>query len=153
MATTRRISRWKGQKINALHVSTLQRKYSPQRRRRMASSEATFFVFLFHSPCFHPFTMNVIRALPLEAITGEAETKKRGGRATTLRTHLNRNQTSRTTTHERHEICSLSRKACNPYYEHLGARQHEPQQHPLDVGPLMPEPVYILVSALHTIRV
>jgi hypothetical protein len=34
--------------------------------------EATFFVFLFHSPCFYPFTTNVTRALPLEAIKGEA---------------------------------------------------------------------------------
>jgi hypothetical protein len=38
----------------------------------MATSEATFFVFLFHFPCFHHFTTNVTRALPLEAIKGEA---------------------------------------------------------------------------------
>jgi hypothetical protein len=43
-------------------------------------------------------------------------------------------------------------KACNPYYEHPGARQDEPQRNPLDIEPFMPEPVYILVSALHTIK-
>jgi hypothetical protein len=34
--------------------------------------EATFFVFLFHSPRFYLFTMIVIGPLPLEAIKGEA---------------------------------------------------------------------------------
>jgi hypothetical protein len=57
-----------------------------------------------------------------------------------------------TTTQKTWDLLSLSLlKACNPYYEHSGARQHEPQQNPLDVGP--PEPIYILVFALHTIRV
>jgi hypothetical protein len=31
-------------------------------------------------------------------------------------------------------------KACNPYYEHSGTRQHEQPQHPLDVGTFLPEP-------------
>jgi hypothetical protein len=57
-----------------------------------------------------------------------------------------------TTTQETWDLLTLS-KACNPYYEHPGARQHEPQRNPLDVGPFMPELVYILVSALHTIKV
>jgi hypothetical protein len=39
--------------------------------------EATFFVFLFH---FYPFTMNVSRALPLEAIKGEAGATSRDDR-------------------------------------------------------------------------
>jgi hypothetical protein len=43
-------------------------------------------------------------------------------------------------------------KACIPYYEHFGVRQHEQQQNPLNVGPFMPEPVYILVSVLRTIQ-
>jgi hypothetical protein len=43
-------------------------------------------------------------------------------------------------------------KACNPYYEHSGARQHEQQQNQLDVRPFVLKPVYILVSALHTIQ-
>jgi hypothetical protein len=34
--------------------------------------EATFFTFPFHFPRFHHFTANVTRALPLEAIKGEA---------------------------------------------------------------------------------
>jgi hypothetical protein len=37
-------------------------------------------------------------------------------------------------------VLSLS-KACNPYYEHSDARQHEQQQNPLDVGSFLPEPV------------
>jgi hypothetical protein len=60
--------------------------------------------------------------------------------------------TTTTTTQETWDLLTLS-KACNPYYEHLGARQHEPQRNPLDVGPFMPELVYILVSALHTIKI
>jgi hypothetical protein len=101
----------------------LQGNYFHRIRRRTATPEATFFVFLFHSLCFHPFTMNVIRALPLEAIKGVAEVKKRE-EGTTPRIHLNQNQTSRTTTHKRPGICSLSLslKACNPYYEHPSAR-------------------------------
>jgi hypothetical protein len=43
----------------------------------MATSEVTFFVFLFHSPCFRPFTTNVTRTLPLETIKGEAEATSR----------------------------------------------------------------------------
>jgi hypothetical protein len=33
-----------------------------------------FFIFLFHSSYFYPFTTNVIRALLLKAIKGEAGT-------------------------------------------------------------------------------
>jgi hypothetical protein len=65
------------------------------------------FCFSFSFSPFHPFTMNVIRALPLEAIKGVAEVKKRE-EGTTPRIHLNQNQTSRTTTHKRPGICSLS---------------------------------------------
>jgi hypothetical protein len=42
-------------------------------------------------------------------------------------------------------------KACNPYYEYSGVRQHEQQPNPLDIGTFLPEPVYILASAWHTI--
>jgi hypothetical protein len=59
MATTRSTSRWRGHRI----------------RRKKATPEATFVVFLFH---FHLFTMNVTRALPLEAIKGEAGVTSRG---------------------------------------------------------------------------
>jgi hypothetical protein len=80
MAPARRTSERRGQKINAPHDSTLQGNYSHRTRRR-ATPEATFFAFLFHLPCFHPFTANVTRVLPLEAIKGEAGTRarERGG--------------------------------------------------------------------------
>jgi hypothetical protein len=131
MATTRHTSGSRGQKINAQYVSTLQGNCSHRIRRRT--------------------TTNVIRALPLKAIKGETCATSKGDQVTTARVCLNRNHTSRTTTHKRPGICSLS-KACNPYYEHPGARQHEPQRNPLDVRPFMPEPVYILVFTLHTIE-
>jgi hypothetical protein len=63
MATARSTSRWRGQKISAL-----QEKCSRRIRRRTATPKATFVVFLFR---FHLFTMNVTRALPLEAIKEE----------------------------------------------------------------------------------
>jgi hypothetical protein len=78
MATVRHTSGWRGQNINAQYVSTLQENYSHRIRRRADMLEATFFVFLFHSPYFYPFTMNVTRALPLEAIKGEARATSKG---------------------------------------------------------------------------
>jgi hypothetical protein len=72
MALARRTSEWRGQKINALHESTLQGNYFHRIRRRTATPRATFFAFLFYFPCFHHFTINVTRALPLEVIKGEA---------------------------------------------------------------------------------
>jgi hypothetical protein len=50
----------------------LQGNCSHRIRRRTATLEATFFGFLFHFSRFHPFTINVTRALPLEAIKGKA---------------------------------------------------------------------------------
>jgi hypothetical protein len=87
--------------------------------------------------------MNVTRALSLEAIKWEvgATSKERSSNHTSMH-HPSK---------ETWDPLPLL-KACNPYYEHSGARQHEQQQNPLDVGPFMPEPVYILVSALHTIQ-
>jgi hypothetical protein len=106
--------------------------------------------------------MNVTRVLSLEAIKGEAgATSKRREKASDQTTMHRSNQIEHTSLRHRHThttsykrpgIRSLSQKACNPYYEHSGARQHEQQQNPLDVGSFMPEPVYILVSALHTIQ-
>jgi hypothetical protein len=78
MATTRHTSGWRGQKINVQYISTPQENCSHQIRRRMTTPEATFFVFLFHSPCFHPLTTNVTQALPLETIKGEARAMSRG---------------------------------------------------------------------------
>jgi hypothetical protein len=156
MAITRNTSRRRDQKINAQYVSTLQGDCSHRIRRKTATSKTTFFIFLFHSFRFYPFTTNVTRALPLEAIKGEVgATSKGGDQAATDRVHLNRNHTSRfhapPLTKKTWDPLPFS-KACNPYYEHSGARQHEPQRNPLDVEPFMPESVYILVSALHTIR-
>jgi hypothetical protein len=37
----------------------LQGNYSHRIRRRTFMPKATFFVFLFHFPCFHHFTANV----------------------------------------------------------------------------------------------
>jgi hypothetical protein len=155
MAPTRRTSEWRGQKINVQHDSTLQGNCSHRIRGTTTTLEATLFAFLFHFFRFHPFTTNVTRVLSLEAIKGEAGAASNGGQrredpATIARTHRNRNHT--TTTQETWDLLPLS-KVCNPYHEHPGARQHEPQRNPLDVGPFMSEPVYILVSALHTIRV
>jgi hypothetical protein len=78
MATTRRTSGWRGQKINAPHNSTLQGNYSHRIRRRTATREATFFAFLFHFLCFHHFIVNVTRALPLEVIKGEVGATSKG---------------------------------------------------------------------------
>jgi hypothetical protein len=77
MASACRASGWRGQKINAQHVSTLQGNCSHRIRRRTATSEATF---LFHSPHFYPFTTHVTQALPLKSIKGEAGVKSRGRR-------------------------------------------------------------------------
>jgi hypothetical protein len=158
MATTRSTRRWRGQKSNVCGISALQENCSHRRRRKTAMPEATFWVFSF---IFHLFTTNVTRALPLEAIKREAgaTSRKREKKASDQTTTHRSNQIEHTSLRHRHihhpsqetwDPLSLS-KACNSYYEHSGARQHEQQQNPLDVGPFMPEPVYILVSALHTI--
>jgi hypothetical protein len=89
---------------------------------------------------FHLFTTNITRALFLEAIKGPRKTPQ--------------DDSDRHTHHplkETWDPLHLS-KACNPYYKHFGARQHEQPQKSLDVGAFMSKPVYILVSALHTIR-
>jgi hypothetical protein len=67
MATARSTNKWRDQKINAYCISTLQENCSHRIRRKTAMTEATFVVFLFHL-----FTMTITRALPLEAIKGEA---------------------------------------------------------------------------------
>jgi hypothetical protein len=80
----------------------------------MATPEATFFVFLFHSPCFHPFTTNVTRALPLEAIKGETGATSKGViKQQQLEPTLVKT-THHTTTHKRPMICFLSQKFVTP---------------------------------------
>jgi hypothetical protein len=98
--------------------------------------------------------MIVTRPLPLEAIKGEA-----GATSRERSKHGKKSRQQQPEPHFTHhhpqetwDPLPLSKKACNPYYEHLSARQHEPQRNPLNVGLFMPEPVYILVSALHTIK-
>jgi hypothetical protein len=134
MAPACNTSERRGQKINAPHDSTLHENYSHRIRRRTATPEATFFAFLFHFSNFHPFTANVTRALPLEAIKGEAGATTRGGSKREKRDKTIHQQqlepisieTTTTTTQETWDLLPLS-KACNPYYKHSDARQHEPQ--------------------------
>jgi hypothetical protein len=114
MATARRTSGWRGQKINTLHVSTLQGNYSHRIKRRKATPEATFFVFLFYSLCFHPFYHECNPSPPLGSYKRGVRGGKKGRKETTPRTHLNRIQTSRTTTHKRPGTCSLSQKLVTP---------------------------------------
>jgi hypothetical protein len=84
-----------------------------------------FFVFLFYSPCFYPFTTNVTRALPLEAIKGEADATSKGDEAIKRSNDQAINQqqlepTSIETTHHHHhsqetwDLLSLSRKLVTP---------------------------------------
>jgi hypothetical protein len=73
MAIARHASRWGGQKINAQYVSTLQGNCSHRIRRRTATPEATFFVFLFHSLRFSPLYHKCNPSPPLRSY-------KRGGR-------------------------------------------------------------------------
>jgi hypothetical protein len=82
MAPAHHTSERRGQKINVPHDSTLQGNYSHRIRRRMAMPEATFLAFLFHFSCFHHFTANVTRALPLEAIKGKVGAASRGDETT-----------------------------------------------------------------------
>jgi hypothetical protein len=139
--------------INALHDSVLQGNCSHQIRRRTATPKATFSAFLFHFPRFHHFTANVTRALPLEVIKGEAGAMSKG----IEREEMVKQQqlepilikTTTTTTQDTWDLLPLL-KACNPYYEHPGARQHDPQRNPLDVGLFMPETsIYLCVCFAH----
>jgi hypothetical protein len=102
MAPARRTSERRGQKINAPHDSTLQGNCSCRIRRRTATSEATFFLSLFHFPRFHHFTANVTQALPLEAIKGEAgaTSRKRSKNETTRQQQLE--HTAIETAHHHH---------------------------------------------------
>jgi hypothetical protein len=99
----------------------------------MATPEATFFVFFSFSSLYHECNLSPLLRVEFTSIETTTSTQ---------------------TYHPSKETWDpfpLS-KAYNPYYEHSGARQYEQQQSPLDVGPFMPELVYILVSTLHTIR-
>jgi hypothetical protein len=73
----------------------------------------------------------------LGTIKGEAGATSRG--ANQKHNWLGKHSNSRTTK-ETWDLLPLS-NACNSYYEHSSARQHEQQQHPLDVGIFLPKPV------------
>jgi hypothetical protein len=143
--TSRNTSKWRGQKINACCVSALQENCSHRIRRKTATPEATFVVFLFY---FYLFITNVTRALPLEAIKG----RQRPHLRQSTRVHRNQAITHPHTTLTRDLGFALSRKLVTPTTSTSIQRQHEQQQNPLDVGSFMPEPVYILMSVLCTIQ-
>jgi hypothetical protein len=84
-----------------------------------------FFSFIFF--LFHLFTTNATRALSLKTIKGEAgATSKRRNAGTNTHTPHQDNHTHITPSKETWDLLPLS-KACNPYYEYSGARQHEQQ--------------------------
>jgi hypothetical protein len=108
-------------------------------KRKTAAPEATFFVFLFYlfliSPFYYKCNMSPV-----------LENYKRGGRGDTPErrrddyTHLAKTTHIHTSSEETWDPFPLS-KACNPYYEHSSARQHEQQNNLLDIGSFLPEPV------------
>jgi hypothetical protein len=91
-------------------------------------TQGHFFVFLFRLFHFHLFTTNVIRALPLGTIKGEAGVTSRGPLEKNT-PHRPRTQAhTHTHTHRQRDWDPLPlSKAYNPYYEHSGARQYEQQ--------------------------
>jgi hypothetical protein len=127
MATACCTSRWRGQKINACCISTLQGKLLPLDKEEDGHTRGhLFYFFSFIFFLFHLFTTNVTRALSLKTIKGEAgATSKRRNAGTN--THTSPRQPH--THHPSKETWDLLPllKACNPYYEHSGARQHEQQ--------------------------
>jgi hypothetical protein len=151
--TARNTNRRRGQKINVCCISTLQRKLLSPDKRKMATPEVTFFVILFHLfpilSLYHKYNPS---PLLRNYKRGGRDRQKEGTKNTRAHTHL-----AKTSIHTHHpskktwDLLPLS-KSCNPYYKYSSARQHEQQPNPLDVGLILPEPVYTFVSALHTIR-
>jgi hypothetical protein len=139
-------------KDQCMLLSALQEKLLPSDKEEDGRTWGHLFCFLYHLFSILSF-YHKCNPSPL------LEKYKRGGRdpnggGTQERTHAHTSLRQPHTHHPSKETWDplpLS-KACNPYYEHSGARQHEQQQNPLDAGPFLPEPVYTLVSALHTIQ-
>jgi hypothetical protein len=158
MATARRTSRWKGQKINAPHVSTLQGNCF-HRIRRTATSKTTFFCL---SLSFSPFLLLYHESNPSSPLSykrrgrghiwGGDRAIQRSNDLAIKQQQLEPIETTSPPPLTRDLGPDPSLESLYPCYEHPGARQHEPQRNPLDVGLFMPEPVYILVSALYTIK-
>jgi hypothetical protein len=75
MATTCCTNGWRGQKINARYISTLQGNLLTPNKEEDGHTRGHFFCFSLSSfPYFTFFTTNITRALPLETIKGEAWT-------------------------------------------------------------------------------
>jgi hypothetical protein len=152
MAAARCTSRWRAQKINACCISALQGRLLPPDKEEDGHTRGHLFCFSLSSFLILPLYHDCNLSPPLRNYKrGGMERAQKGTRRRRTTTHLMNTYTHLISTEETWDPFPLS-KACNPYYEHSGARQHEQQQNPLDVGSFMPEPVYILVSALHTIR-
>jgi hypothetical protein len=114
-----------------LHLCAIGKPIHTGKGGRRPRPRPPFLSFSFIFSPFHLFTTDVTRALPLETIKGEAGATSK--RETSQRQHLIRNSHEETW-----DPFSLS-KACNPYYEHSGARQHEQQSNPLDIGSFLHE--------------
>jgi hypothetical protein len=80
--------------------------------------EATFSIFLFHSPHFSPLYRECKLSPPLRNYKRRGKGRLYGREEViekrTTRVHPHRNYTSCTTTHKRHGTCSLSRKLVTP---------------------------------------
>jgi hypothetical protein len=110
-------SGWRGQKLNAHYISAPQEKLFTPDKEEDGRTQGHVFSFIFFP--FHLFTTNVTRALPLGTTKGEAGATFRKRK----RTHLTKSAHIHPSK-ETWDPLPLS-KACNPYYEHSDARQHE----------------------------
>jgi hypothetical protein len=99
-------------------------KLFPPDKEEDSRTRGHLFIFLFHLFPFHISTTNVTQALFLETIKGEAgATSKRMNVGTNTHTTLRQPHTHHPSK-ETWNPLPLS-KACNSYYEHSSARQHE----------------------------
>jgi hypothetical protein len=130
VATTRCTSGWRGQKLDVHCVPALQGKLLTPDKEEDGHTRGHLFVFLSRLFPFHLFTSIVTRALTLGTTKGAAGATSRGG---AIKNNSLSKHSSSHTTKETWDPLPLS-KPCTSYYEHSGARQHEQQQHPLDVG-------------------
>jgi hypothetical protein len=137
MATAHRTSGRRGQKLNAHYISALQCKLLTPDKEKDGHVQCHIFCFSLLSFPLYLFTIIVTQDLPLKTIKGEAW-------VTFGTPQWNRNSLSRySSSHTTKETWDMfpPSKACNPYYEHSGARQPEQQRHPLNIGTFLPEPV------------
>jgi hypothetical protein len=132
MAIVHFTSEQRGQRLNAHYVSALQGKLLTSNKKEDGHTRGHLFCFSLLSFPLSPFylsTTNVTRALPLRTIKGEAGATSRGSQIENrplLETHLTNQELTLTRHQETWDPLPLL-KACNPYYEHSSARQHEQQ--------------------------